>query len=319
MKKALVTGCAGFIGSHVAEALLDLGFEVWGIDNFDPYYPKPYKLRNLEKALATPRFHFIEADLCLKEYWKQLPSSLDLVVHLAAKAGVRPSIEDPEAYLNTNITATQSLLEGMVKRNIKKLVMASSSSVYGNNPNVPFAEEQAVDHPISPYAMSKKACELLTYTYHHLYGIQTVNLRFFTVYGPRQRPDLAITKFIRLIDKDFPIPVYGDGSSARDYTYISDIVEGILAAAHLVEKPDPIYEVIKLGNSAPIALSELIQRIYALMHKTPNIERLPKQAGDVERTYASVEKAERVLGYAPKVQLEEGLKACIEYVRGHGE
>lgn len=307
MKQVLVTGAAGFIGSHVCEAFLDSGWKVRGVDSFDTFYDPWIKRCNLEKALRHPNFEILEGDLMDSLICKRAVLACNAVVHLAARAGVRPSMEDPQAYIKHNISATLELLNAMEKEGIKKLVFASSSSVYGNESNHPWNEQLNVSRPISPYAFTKKSCELMNHTYHHLYGLDIINLRLFTVYGPRQRPDLAIHKFFKQILRGEPITVYGDGSSARDYTYVSDIVAGIESAVQYLIQNKSVYEIINLGNNAPVALSELIWQIGQVLNRNVTIERLPCQPGDVNVTCADISKANNLLGYHPKVTLTEGL------------
>ncbi|RNI30864.1 NAD-dependent epimerase/dehydratase family protein [Rufibacter immobilis] len=309
----LVTGAAGFIGSHLSERLLKEGFHVIGIDNFDSFYDRSIKEANLASLKGMPGFSFYEADLIAPEEIQQITEKVDAVVHLAAKAGVLPSIKDPKGYLDANLGATMTLLEFMRERNIKKYVFASSSSVYGNNKKIPFSETDAVDNPISPYAFSKKSGELLNHTYHHLYNIDTVNLRFFTVFGPRQRPDLAIHKFFRLIYDGQPVTLYGDGGTARDYTFVQDTVTGIVAALRFVMKNEGVFETFNLGNNSPVALKDLIKNIYEVIGKDPNIQYKPMQPGDVDITYADIDKAKKMLGYNPQTSLLDGLKAFNEW------
>jgi len=311
----LVTGCAGFIGSHLTERLLDSGCRVVGIDNFDPFYDRFIKERNLTSALAHPNFTFVEADIRDTAWLNTLDADIETVIHIAAKAGVRPSIEQPAEYISTNITGTYNLLNWMHSKRISKIVFASSSSVYGNNEKIPFSETDAVEQPISPYAFTKRSGELLTYTYHHLYNMSVVNLRFFTVYGERQRPDLAIHKFVKMIDRDEPIPMFGQGDTSRDYTYVSDTVDGIMAALRYVSEHPNRYEIINLGNHSPVTLQTLVATLYRLMNKTPNVQHLPKQPGDVERTYADVSRAARLLGYSPNVLLDEGLSRFVDWYK----
>ena len=313
MKHILVTGAAGFIGSHLSEALLAKGYEVSGIDNFDPFYNRAIKEQNLEELKKNNQFRFVEADIFDKGSFDLIPEKIDAVIHLAAKAGVRPSIEDPMGYINANIVGTSNILNWMRSKGIKKLVFASSSSVYGNNKKIPFAESDSVDNPISPYAFTKKSGELMNFSFHHLYQMDIVNLRFFTVYGPRQRPDLAIHKFIKLIDADKAIPVFGKGDTYRDYTFITDIVKGIMASLDYVNSNENVYEIFNIGNNQPVSLMELITTLYRLMGKEPRLEYLPMQPGDVDRTYASIEKARELLGYSPSTTIEEGLKKFIEW------
>lgn len=308
MKKVLVTGCAGFIGSHTCEKLVAMGYKVVGIDNFDDFYPRSMKEDNIANLLTSGNLDFLEGNICNPEDLNKLASDVDLVIHLAAKAGVRPSTSDPDAFVETNINGTRQLLKWMHKNNIRKFVFGSSSSVYGNNKKVPFSETDNVDFPISPYAFTKKSCELLNYTYHHLCDIDVVNLRFFTVYGPRQRPDLAIRKFIRLIKADEPLPVFGDGSTSRDYTYVEDIVEGIIGAMNYVNEGTKVYETFNIGNNTPVKLSELLALLYEIFNKKPNLNYLPMQDGDVNKTYADISKAKNLLGYAPTTTFKEGLE-----------
>jgi UDP-glucuronate 4-epimerase len=314
MYTILVTGCAGFIGSHTTEALLARGYKVVGVDNFDPFYPKPVKERNLSGFLNHPEFRFYETDFTERDNLDQLPDDITHVIHLAAKAGVRPSIDDPQGYMKTNLTGTYNILDWMVARGIRKMVFASSSSVYGNNPKLPFSETDNVDNPISPYAFTKKANELMNHTWHHLYGIDIVNLRFFTVYGPRQRPDLAIRKFAQLIKYNKPITMFGDGTTGRDYTFIEDIVAGILSSLDYVVKNDKVFEIFNLGNSSPVSLRELTDTLYRLMGKEKSIIYEPMQPGDVNFTYADISKAERLLGYKPATPLAQGLKKFLEWL-----
>ncbi len=309
----LVTGGAGFIGSHLCEALLARGEQVTALDNFDPFYDPQVKRVNLAGCLASPLFTLVEGDIRDIEKVGEVfaDGDFDMVVHLAARAGVRPSMEDPLAYQDVNVRGTMVLLEAARQFEVKKFIFASSSSVYGNNQKVPFSESDCVDFPISPYAATKKACELLCYTYSYLFGIDHTCLRFFTVYGPRQRPDLAIHKFMRLIEAGRPIPVFGDGSSRRDYTYVDDIIQGVLAAMDRCQG----YRIYNLGHSQPIALADLIAQIEAVLGKKGKIDRQPAQPGDVDCTYADVSRARTELGYEPKVRLEEGLERFVAWFR----
>jgi UDP-glucuronate 4-epimerase len=312
MNKILVTGCAGFIGSHTTEALLERGHQVVGIDNFDPFYSREIKEKNLSGFIDHPGFTFSETDITQPHALDLLPADIDRVIHLAAKAGVRPSIEDPQGYIKTNISGTQNILDWMVKRNIKKMVFASSSSVYGNNRKLPFSESDNVDFPISPYAFTKKACELMNFTWHNLYQLDIINLRFFTVFGPRQRPDLAIRKFADLIQHNEPINLYGDGTTGRDYTFIDDIVKGVVASLDYINNHEKVYEIINLGNSTPLLLNELADTLFTLMKKEKNIVYLPMQPGDVQYTYADISKARELLGYQPDTPVREGLRKFLE-------
>lgn len=310
--KVLVTGAAGFIGSHLTERLLDSGSEVIGVDNFDDFYDPNIKRENLTLAAQNNRFRLIEADIRDSHSMEQaLSGGIDIIVHLAAKAGVRPSIEQPLLYADVNINGTMVLLEAARKNNISKFIFGSSSSVYGNNKKVPFSEDDNVDFPISPYAATKKACELICHTYHSLYNISISCLRFFTVYGPRQRPDLAIHKFAKLIEQNKPIPVFGDGNMMRDFTYIDDIINGTIAAMNKCCG----FNIYNLGESQPIKLSSLIEHLEAALGKKAIKQHLPAQPGDVEQTYADISKAEKELGYRPGTQIEQGLAKFVKWLR----
>ncbi len=304
----LLTGCAGFIGSLTTERLLKLGHRVIGVDNFDPFYSRAIKNENLA-GVDSEQFQLIEADLAEAATYKQIVfmcegQPFDAVIHLAAKAGVRPSIEDPLGYQRANVIATQNLLEFAKEQSIKQFVFASSSSVYGVNPDVPWKEDDAVLKPISPYASTKVSCELMGHVYSELYGIRFLGLRFFTVYGPRQRPDLAINKFVRLISQGKPIPVFGDGSTRRDYTYIDDIVDGIIGALHY-ELSD--YELFNLGNDQTVTLSEMIETIETVLGKKAIIDRQPEQPGDVPQTWADISKSTKAFQYKPQKPFFEGI------------
>ena len=310
----LVTGAAGFIGSHVVDRLLAEGWSVVGLDSFDPFYDRSIKERNLQGARAHEAFTEIEGDIRLPATFEDLPDDISHVVHLAALAGVRPSIADPRRYQAVNVGGTNELLEWARRRGVRNVVFASSSSVYGNTPTVPFAEDADVRHPISPYAATKVAGELLCHTYHHLYGISVVALRLFTVYGPRQRPDLAIHKFARLLREGRPIPMYGDGSTERDYTYIDDILNGIIRSVELTERSDaPVFEVINLGENQTVSLRVMIDVLADEMGVEPTIEQLPMQPGDVTRTYADVSKARRLLGYEPSTEFRRGIRQFLAW------
>ena len=312
-----VTGCAGFIGSHVTDRLLSMGKNVVGIDNFDPFYDSKIKIKNIEHNMDNDNFIFYTADIRDGAYMEKIfkENGVDVIIHLAARAGVRPSIQDPLSYEDVNIKGTINLLEVSRKYGIKNFVFGSSSSVYGVNKKIPFSESDPVDKSISPYAASKKACETFCYTYHHLYGIPIICLRFFTVYGPRQRPEMAIHKFTRLIDQGQEVKMYGDGTSKRDYTYIDDIVEGIIAT---IDKRTG-FEIINLGNSKTVELRYLISLIEENLGKTANIKKLPDQPGDVPITYADISKAKSLLGYTPMVSIEEGIKRFIQWYRSENE
>jgi nucleoside-diphosphate-sugar epimerase len=314
-QKILLTGAAGFIGSHVAEHFLGRGFSVCGLDNFDNFYPRAVKERNLKHILPHSAFQFIEGDITDSSSLAKLPVEISAVIHIAAKAGVRPSIQNPEAYIKNNISGTWNILEWMKHRNISKMIFASSSSVYGNNPKTPFSEKDSVDHPISPYAFTKKSCELMNYTYHHLYKMNILNLRFFTVFGERQRPDLAIYKFFDAALADKPVTLYGDGSTARDYTYVKDIVSGVSAAFDYVNSGMNIYDIINLGNNNPVKLLQLVEMIYDITGKKKNIVHLEMQPGDVEYTCADIDKAKKILGYSPSTSMRDGLGNFFEWYK----
>ncbi len=309
----LVTGGAGFIGSHLVDALLKLNKKVICIDNFNDYYDPKIKEKNLEDAKKHPDFVLYREDIRNYEGLKTIfeKYNIECVVNLAARAGVRPSIKQPLLYEKVNCIGTLNLLELARKFKVKSFIQASSSSVYGNNKKVPFSEDDNVDFPISPYAATKKANELMCYTYHHLYGLHITCLRFFTVYGPRQRPEMAIHKFTHLIDKGEEIPMYGDGNTKRDYTYISDIIQGILKA---IEYNYP-YEIINLGESQTTKLIDLIYMIAKELGKTPKIKKLPMQPGDVICTYADISKAKKLLGYNPTTPIENGIKKFVKWYK----
>jgi len=310
-----VTGAAGFVGSHVCERLLEAGWRVSGVDIFDEFYDPAVKRSNVAGCVRHPRFSLIEADIRDEATMSRaVGAGVDVIVHLAARAGVRPSIENPLLYQDVNVRGTCILLEAARRFKIPKFVFASSSSVYGNNPKVPFSESDNVDYPISPYAATKKAGELICYAYHHLFGLDVTCLRFFTVYGPRQRPDLAIHKFARLIEHGEPIPVFGDGSMMRDHTYIDDIVAGVMAAVERCKG----YRIYNLGNSNPVSLSELIAAIEAALGKAAQIKRLPMQPGDVERTFADISRARAELGFEPRTDLRTGLAEFVKWMRARG-
>jgi UDP-glucuronate 4-epimerase len=312
--KILLTGAAGFIGSHLSEKLLSLDHQVTGIDNFDPFYHPSIKRANLEKCITNPNFNLIHSDLSeIKFVINNHENHFDLVVHLAAKAGVRPSIENPQAYIDANIVGTFHVLEWMKNSGCKKMIFASSSSVYGNNKKIPFSESDPVDRVISPYAFTKKSCELMNHNYFHIYDLSIINLRFFTVYGPRQRPDLAIHKFFELLYNDEPISIFGDGTTGRDYTYINDTINGIVASVNRIMSEKKLFEIFNLGNSKPILLRDLVDNIEKVVGKKANKKFLPMQDGDVELTYADISLAKQVLGYNPATSLQEGLKNFKEW------
>ena len=314
-KRILITGAAGFIGSHLAEELLKSGYKVLGIDNFDDFYPKAYKEANLKLLLSNSSFEFVTGDFGNEADLNRFSNKPDIIIHLAAKAGVQPSLQAPANYIETNIAKTNNLLEWMRKQQIKKLVFASSSSVYGNTLEIPFKETQDVGQPVSPYAFSKRSCELMNYTYHQLYNFDIINLRFFTVYGERQRPDLVIHKFVAKILKNEPIHLYGDGSTSRDYTYWADTVKGIIAAMKLVDTGVNIFEIINLGNNSPVTLQELVDNIGEVMQVKPQIVYEGKKPGDVDITYADITKAKILLGYSPDTALKTGLSNFLQWYK----
>lgn len=308
----VVTGAAGFIGSHVSEALVARGDEVVGLDSFDPYYDPDIKRCNVADMTDSGRFRLIEGDIRDQQAVQEaFAGPVSGVIHLAARAGVRPSIEQPLEYATTNVDGTVNVLQAAVENDVDRFVFGSSSSVYGAANEVPFSEDQRIDQPISPYAATKVSGEALCYTWHHLYDLPIVVLRFFTVYGPRQRPDLAINKFVRLLEAGEPIPQYGDGSSSRDYTYVADIARGVLAALD----SDHDYEIVNLGSSSPIRLDEMIAAVAAAVGVEPEVNVLDDQPGDVPRTYADVSKAKRVLDWEPEWTLAQGLEQFVQWYR----
>jgi UDP-glucuronate 4-epimerase len=311
MTRVLVTGGAGFIGSHLVDALLTDGCDVTVVDNFDPFYPRATKERNIAAHRASHRWRLVEADVRDGAALDRLDGGFEVIVHLAAKAGVRPSIEDPQAYQGVNVAGTQNLLEFARRREIPQFVFASSSSVYGVNPRVPWSEGDHVLRPISPYASTKVSGELLGHVYSHLYGIRFIALRFFTVYGPRQRPDLAIHKFARLMREGKPVPMFGDGSTRRDYTYVDDIVQGVRAAMAYDGSP---YEVMNLGNDRTVSLREMIEGLESALNVKAVVSPMPEQPGDVPQTWADIEKARRLLAYAPKTSFAEGARKFVDWL-----
>lgn len=319
--RVLVTGAAGFIGSHTVEALLERGHAVTGVDNFDPFYDEAIKRGNLREALGHPRFTLAESDIrdvaAMRRVFAE--SKPDVLVHLAARAGVRPSIADPVLYADVNVTGTAVLLEAAKQAGISRVVFASSSSVYGNAESVPFRESDPAPLPVSPYAATKRAGELLCETYAALEReMRLISLRFFTVYGPRQRPDLAIHKFTRLISRGEPIPFFGDGTFSRDYTYVTDTLQGVLGALNRTESMNPGHEIYNLGESATTTLSELVRLIEAAVGKPAVLQRLPEQPGDVRRTFADVTRAREALGYAPRISIEEGIPMFVDWFQREG-
>ena len=325
-ERVLVTGAAGFIGSHTCEALLARGHEVVGVDSFDPFYARPVKERNLAACRAHAAFRLVEADI-VKD-----PVSLagvGVILHLAARPGVRPSIADPGAYMESNVVATARLLDAARRAEVRRFVLASSSSVYGDATPAPFREDAPAVRPISPYAASKRACELVAHAFVHLFAMRIICLRFFTVYGPRQRPDLAIHRFTRLIAEGAPIPFHGDGSSERDYTYITDALDGIVAAVDWTGNADApggedrevggAFEIVNIGGGSRVRLDRLIELISSALGREARHTPLPDQPGDVQLTAASLTHAERVLGYRPRVGIDEGIRAFVRwYEETHG-
>jgi UDP-glucuronate 4-epimerase len=311
--KILITGAAGFIGSNLAEKLIENNSDVIGIDNFDPFYSRDIKERNINSLKNKESFSFYEGDLLDLDFLKSIFSknSISKVIHLAAKAGVRPSIQDPKGYFETNVTGTVNLLNTMVENDVKKLIFASSSSVYGNNEKVPFSENDSVDNPISPYAASKKSGELICHTYHHLYNMDIFALRFFTVYGPRQRPEMAIAKFADKILKGEPITLFDKaGSTSRDYTYIDDILEGLISCIDKVNG----FEVFNLGESQVVKLNELVKILERHLGKKANIVYAEKQPGDVNTTFADISKAKNLINYNPTTKIDEGIKKYCSWL-----
>lgn len=336
----LITGGSGFIGSHLAEHLLKNGHSVINIDNFDDFYDYRIKIRNtLESIGKTAEFSFHKKELDIQKlifetsnkhyqlYYQDIRDKnglekifqkhkIDFIIHLAALAGVRPSIEKPLEYEEVNVRGTMNLWELCKEFKINKFICASSSSVYGNNEKVPFSETDNVDNPISPYAATKKAGEILGHVYHHLYQIDMIQLRFFTVYGPRQRPDLAIHKFTKLISENKEIPFFGDGFTARDYTYIDDIIDGILKSVQYLETHEKVYEIINLGESEVINLNEMLSAIETHLEKKSEKKILPMQPGDVLKTNADISKAKNLIGYKPTTPFQNGIKKFVEWFLG---
>ena len=312
----LVTGGVGFIGSHVCERLLDAGHTVCALDDLNDFYDPSIKQNTLRELQSRAQsFAFVHADITNRIELNEVLSSMpfDQIIHLAARAGVRPSLEQPALYQRVNVEGTVNLLEAAKECGIKKITIASSSSVYGINSKVPFSEADPIFSTISPYAASKLACEALGHVYHHVYGMDICMLRFFTVYGPRQRPDLAIHKFAKLMQTNQPITVFGDGSTSRDYTYVDDTVEGVIACT----EREFGYEIINLGESQTVKLNRLIGLIESAMEIKAEINHQPVQPGDVPITYANIEKAQRLLGYNPKTQIEDGIPKFVEWFRQH--
>lgn len=321
MQTYLITGGAGFIGSSLTKKVLENGNKVVAIDNFCDFYNPKIKENNVQEFLQNENYKLYRADIRDKEAVKKIfeENKIDVVMHLAAMAGVRPSIENPVLYQEVNCMGTQNILEEMNAHNCKNLVMASSSSVYGNCKQVPFKEDMIVDFAISPYAATKKANEVMTHVYHKLFNMNVIMLRFFTVYGPKQRPDLAINKFTRLMLEGSPIPMFGDGSTSRDYTYIDDIVDGIIKSCEYTLNNSNVYEILNLGNSSPISLKEMIDVIGQVVGVTPKIEQLPMQPGDVDQTFADISKAKELIGYNPKTSFKEGIEKFVQWYKSNIE
>jgi UDP-glucuronate 4-epimerase len=315
----LLTGAAGFIGSHLAQRLLADGRRVVWLDNFCDFYDPAAKRQNVEAIAAGPgadRFALVEADICDRPavdaaFAEHRPGH---VIHIAAMAGVRPSIEKPALYTRVNLDGTVNLLDAAVAARSRRFLFASSSSVYGNNPKVPFAEHHPVDHPISPYAATKRSGELICHAYHHLHGMAIACLRFFTVFGPRQRPDLAIARFLELARDDKPIPMFGDGTNSRDYTYIDDIVDGVVAAFDRIDQHG--FRIWNLGGSKPVALSDMIATIGRVVGRQPRIMPHPMQPGDVDRTWADTTRIQAELDYRPAVEFEDGVRRQWRWLTG---
>ncbi len=308
----IVTGGAGFIGSHVVEYLLKNDYRVTVVDNYDSFYPKETKQKNLSAVINHPNLIFHELDIVdANAIDLHLTETYQAIIHLAAKAGVRPSIENPIAYQQTNVAGTQNLLEFARKKSIQQFVFASSSSVYGINKNIPWRESDGLLNPISPYASTKISGELLGHVYSHLYGIRFIGLRFFTVFGPRQRPDLAIHAFSKKILNDETIPFFGDGNTQRDYTFIDDIVQGIIGALNY-EKTN--YEIINLGNSQAVSLAELVSTLETVFEKKAIINKLPEQPGDVPITFSDISKAKNLINYLPTTSLKDGVIRFKEWL-----
>lgn len=312
MAVILVTGGAGFIGSAVSDCLLQRGDSVRVLDNFNDFYDPAIKRANCARLSEHEGFTLIEGDLRDPESLKTaLSGGVDAVIHLAAMAGVRPSLDNPELYVDVNLRGTAMLLDAMLAVGCRRCVFASSSSVYGANEKIPFSEEDPVDHPVSPYAATKKAGELLVHTYHHIHAMDITCLRFFTVYGPGQRPEMAIHKFTRMIEEGEAVPMFGDGSTRRDYTYIDDITDGVLKSLDQLAG----YQIYNLGESETIELGDLIQEIGRALGKEPQIDRLPLQPGDVPATWADISRAKESLGYSPQVKVREGIMRFVEWYR----
>ena len=312
-----ITGGAGFIGSTLSQKLIEQGNKVVTIDNFCNFYNPKIKEDNVKELMQNENFKLYRADIRDRQAIKEIfdENDIDIVMHLAAMAGVRPSIENPILYQEVNCMGTQNILEEMREHNVKNGVFASSSSVYGNCKEVPFREDMTVDYAISPYAATKKANEVMAHVYHQLFDMNIVMLRFFTVYGPKQRPDLAINKFTRLMLEDKEIPMFGDGTTSRDYTYIDDIVDGIIKSCDYCMSNKDVYEILNLGNSSPTTLKEMINIIGEVLEIEPKIKQLPMQPGDVDRTYADISKTKKIIGYQPKTTFKEGIENFVKWYK----
>ena len=317
MTTYFITGGAGFIGSTLSQKLIEQGNKVVAIDNFCEFYNPNIKENNVKQLLKNENFKLYRADIRDRQAIKKIfnENKIDIVMHLAAMAGVRPSIENPILYQEVNCMGTQNILEEMKEHEIKNGVFASSSSVYGNCKEVPFREDMVVDFAISPYAATKKANEVMAHVYHKLFNMNIIMLRFFTVYGPKQRPDLAINKFTRLMLEGKEIPMFGDGTTSRDYTYIDDIVDGIIKSCQYCMDNKAVYEILNIGNSSPTTLKEMINTIGQALGIEPKIKQLPMQPGDVDRTYADVSKAKKLIGYEPKTTFKQGIENFVKWYK----
>ncbi|MBI1747123.1 MAG: GDP-mannose 4,6-dehydratase [Acidobacteria bacterium] len=314
--RILITGAAGFIGSHLVEALLEARQPIIGLDNFDPFYDPAIKEKNIGGALLDANFELVRSDIRDYDSLQALfeTRKIDTIIHLAARAGVRPSIKDPLIYQDVNVRGTINLLEMARLHTVRRFIFASSSSVYGDHPKTPFSESDRVDHPISPYAATKQAAELLCHTYHHLFHFDVLCLRFFTVYGPRQRPDMAIQRFAHFIRDGVEVPVFGDGQSQRDYTYIDDIVQGILGALFYTGHG---FDIINLGESQVTSLIYLIRLLERYLQRKAHLKYQPEQPGDMRITYADISKAVRLLNYNPQTKIEDGIRRFTEWFLTH--
>jgi UDP-glucuronate 4-epimerase len=318
--RILLTGGAGFIGSHLGEAFLARGAEVFCLDNFDPFYPRAYKEANLHPSLASDRYHLVEGDIRDETLLRRLFTEArpDAVVHLAARAGVRPSVADPEGYVSVNLTGTARLLEACRRAGVGKLLFGSSSSVYGEDTPVPFREDAPANRPASPYAATKKAGEELIHAFHRVAGLDAVCVRYFTVYGPRQRPEMAVHKFARYLTDGRPVPVYGGGLLERDFTYVSDAVEGTVAALDFLVSGGRCFEVVNLADARTVTLHELLELLQRELGAEARVRFEERPPGDVERTLGDISKARRLLGFEPRVDLEEGLRRFVAWFAAEG-